>query len=1517
MTPKRLMSARAVLAASASLFAAAACQSPGPGSAQDHVLPGAPCAGCVALVQQALVSTIVPAADAYVRDGASAGVNFGAETQLVVKRQAAAGNTRWSYLRFPLSSVTGTVTLAKLRLHGSRPSAGTTTDSAFAVSDNSWSETGINWTNKPTPGARQGGGVAIATSPQYHEWDVTAWVAAQKAAAATHVSLVVQMDADVSIGPDTFSSREATSNQPQLVVTTGDPTPTGNIFVQDPGFDGLVSMEVENHTGKLAQGGRDWTPVTRSGSSGGALQALPNNGGNVDTGYTTGSPRLDFDVHFQKTGTHYIWMRGLGPTTSDDSYHAGLDGQALASSDRVGGFTTSFTWRKADLDGGQASFNVATAGRHTVNAWMREDGLVVDKIVVTTNPFYVPSGTGPAESPRTSGNLPPVASAGPARFGLPGRLVSLDGSGSRDPDGGPAPLSYLWSQLAGPAVTLSSTTAVSPSFTPAAAGSYRFQLQVSDGQHSHAATVTVTIAAASSGPANLAEANFFHDAKYFRFGDFPHALYDGNPGTLGLANYIDANVGITLMFPRRIRVIGGGGVFHAQGVWTLEAANSLGDLASKTGSYRKLVDNEPHVPDDWSRRTFTEGEFQVFRFTDDRTVGGFVHVNELELTLANKWDMNPLKAPRGLAVTPGNQKLVADPGAKRVFVFNADGSVAGEIGAANLTAPYDVALDAYGDILVADFTANGIVKFDRGGGFVGVVTGAGTAAGKVSGPTGLALDDQGRILVTEVTNHRLQRLSPYGGADTSFGVGGFVGTGASTRTNAGFDRPMDVAWDQPRRQIVVADKGSNDRAGNNRIQVFAEGGAYLRTVSAVYDVQTVAVDAGGTIYAGGGVTPTNLTMGALRIIQPGDQFVTGYYRNGLAGLGQSCEGLAWDTQGKLIISDKQRHVLHSYEPGKLGDIHDVTTRSGPTWVEIAYRTHLPAPTVVHWGKDQLEASHESVTPTTTHLARINGLTPSTRYLVVPTYRRPMDGGQVAGRSEVVGTEPAAAGQINVVRIDAATVIYTNTMSPTKIQQHRDLMRWLREFYFRNTHGRLWLDTTVIESPRVLTAADYDNGSLKPSIVQADLSANGFSTSRVPDLVVVGSRGGGNLGGIDGFYGREAGYARYSTESAFTVIHEVGHALDSMFDLAGMPHYDYNHGLWFVAPAIKGLDGAVNAEINRKLSAANVLAMVPRWGSLRAVADADGDGVSEEASLPVTEATLPGNPASADSDGDGLTDLQEMERGIFRGTPAGNRDGDGDGATQGDDRRDRNPVLPVNAYVARSTPVIDGTFNAGEGWTLVMSGVNFANAFSLHTIASSVDTQEHLDTRIWSAWDSTGVYFAVELTDRASKLDRLHFRTDLNDQGLFSGLDKHYLKFLNGMLESNRLHAMTQDISSIVGGGEWADLYDDSPEWTGATQMNLPALFAKSELLTNIRQIAPERYYVEIKIPAGARRSFTPASGKPINFIAYHETDGDQYDVLTEMDSGIRLLLVDRIDSDGDGLWDQQEVDIGRDPLVAE
>jgi predicted RNA-binding protein with TRAM domain len=82
----------------------------------------------------------------------------------------------------------------------------------------------------------------------------------------------------------------------------------------------------------------------------------------------------------------------------------------------------------------------------------------------------------------TNGNLPPTADAGPDQTVNEGDTVTLDGSNSTDPDDGIA--SILWTQTAGPPVTLSNTTAVQPTFTAPDVGpsgkSLTFQVTVTD-----------------------------------------------------------------------------------------------------------------------------------------------------------------------------------------------------------------------------------------------------------------------------------------------------------------------------------------------------------------------------------------------------------------------------------------------------------------------------------------------------------------------------------------------------------------------------------------------------------------------------------------------------------------------------------------------------------------------------------------------------------------------------------------------------------------------------------------------------------------------------------------------------------------------------------------------------------------------------------------------------------------------------------------------------------------------------
>jgi hypothetical protein len=84
----------------------------------------------------------------------------------------------------------------------------------------------------------------------------------------------------------------------------------------------------------------------------------------------------------------------------------------------------------------------------------------------------------------TAGNLPPTPDAGTDQDVFEGDLVTLDGTGSNDPDG--AITAYQWIQASGPDVILSNPASATPTFTAPAlgtvGGSLSLQLTVTDDQ---------------------------------------------------------------------------------------------------------------------------------------------------------------------------------------------------------------------------------------------------------------------------------------------------------------------------------------------------------------------------------------------------------------------------------------------------------------------------------------------------------------------------------------------------------------------------------------------------------------------------------------------------------------------------------------------------------------------------------------------------------------------------------------------------------------------------------------------------------------------------------------------------------------------------------------------------------------------------------------------------------------------------------------------------------------------------
>ena len=176
--------------------------------------------------------------------------------------------------------------------------------------------------------------------------------------------------------------------------------------------DGLIVFEAENSSedapGVGLSSNQRWVemPEPPEGFTGRtAVQALPNEGFS-QTG-TTAGPVLTYRIRPDSPGEFLIWLRLWSLTEFDNSVYVGIDGEPL-SLERWGvrlepSFRREWAWvdRVSDNQGSEP-LRVQLEGLTTqeVQIWMREDGSVVDKVVLSRDPDFVPEGQGPAETPR-------------------------------------------------------------------------------------------------------------------------------------------------------------------------------------------------------------------------------------------------------------------------------------------------------------------------------------------------------------------------------------------------------------------------------------------------------------------------------------------------------------------------------------------------------------------------------------------------------------------------------------------------------------------------------------------------------------------------------------------------------------------------------------------------------------------------------------------------------------------------------------------------------------------------------------------------------------------------------------------------------------------------------------------------------------------------------------------------------------------------------------------------------------
>ena len=193
--------------------------------------------------------------------------------------------------------------------------------------------------------------------------------------------------------------------------------------------------------------------------------------------------------------------------------------------------------------------------------------------------------------------------------------------------------------------------------------------------------------------------------------------------------------------------------------------------------------------------------------------------------------------------------------------------------------PIGIAIDASGNVYFSEFSnhrirklsPNGVVSTLAGSGVAGYANGTGTSA-KFNFPAGLAINATGDIFVADLENNRIRKISPSGVVST------YAGNGANGLVNgpagsASFSSPSAIVSD-PYGNLYVVDQSYEPKAKYDAKIRKISGDGLVSTLAGstagyadgtgnqaqFYDVQGLTIDATGHLYV------SDLGNGAIRTI---------------------------------------------------------------------------------------------------------------------------------------------------------------------------------------------------------------------------------------------------------------------------------------------------------------------------------------------------------------------------------------------------------------------------------------------------------------------------------------------------------------------------------------------------------------------------------------------------------------------------------------------------------------------------
>ena len=258
----------------------------------------------------------------------------------------------------------------------------------------------------------------------------------------------------------------------------------------------------------------------------------------------------------------------------------------------------------------------------------------------------------------------------------------------------------------------------------------------------------------------------------------------------------------------------------------------------------------------------------------------------------------------------------------------------------------------------------------------------GTGDYQFNNPSGVAVDATGNVYVADTDNNRIQKFTSSGTFITKWGT---IGTGDSE-----FYYPRGVAVDASENvHVYVAD------TGNNRIQKFTADGTFVTgwgfygTEDGLFNsLWGVAVDATGNVYV------ADLGNDRIQKYTSSGTFITKWGTNGTGG-GQFNEpkGVAVEASGNVYVADYNNHRIQVFSPVEAVGSSPTATTSYATDVTSSAATlngtvianGLDATAWFEYGTaigvytNATTAQSASGTSTTTISAGISGISSGTKY----------------------------------------------------------------------------------------------------------------------------------------------------------------------------------------------------------------------------------------------------------------------------------------------------------------------------------------------------------------------------------------------------------------------------------------------------------------------------------------------------------------------------------------------------------